>query len=92
MQRGKREARRQECVCTSLIVLTDRRVFVVIDFEFEHLFRVGLILPLYGGRDSPRVRDGYGQVANDHQKLVQPARKEGRLALRPLANTSLTSG
>jgi hypothetical protein len=67
MQGGKREARRQECICTSLIMLTDSRAFVMIDFEFKHLFRIGLIFPLYGGRDYPRIRDGYGQVTNDHQ-------------------------
>jgi hypothetical protein len=92
MQGGKREARRQKRICTSLIMLTDSRAFVMIAFEFEHLFRVGLILPLYGGRDYPRIRDGHGQVTNDHQKSVQPARKEGRLALRPLPDTPLTSG
>jgi hypothetical protein len=39
----------------------------IIDFEFEHLFGVRLILPLDGGRDYSRIRDGCGQGANDHR-------------------------
>jgi hypothetical protein len=49
VQCGEREARGQECVRTRLVKLAGFHDLAIIDFEFEHLFGVRLILPLDGG-------------------------------------------
>jgi hypothetical protein len=67
VQRSQRKTRGQERVGTRLIKLSRIRDLAVIDFEFEHLFGIRLVLPLNNSRGYPRIRDGCGQVANDHR-------------------------
>jgi hypothetical protein len=66
VQCRERETRGQECVRRRLCEFTRFQDLAIINFEFEHLFGVGPILPLDGSGDYPRVRDGCGQGANDH--------------------------
>src|SRR6516162_2284661 len=55
VQCSQRKTRGQECVRKRLVKLARIRDLAIIDFEFEHLFGVRLILPLDSSRGYPRI-------------------------------------
>jgi hypothetical protein len=65
------EASREKCICIWLIEPTRLPGLAIVYFQFEYLWGVRLIFPLDGGRDYSHIRHSYGQIANNHQKLVQ---------------------